>query len=98
LLIATVLDPRIKDKLFSPGKQAEVRALLIKELESLNKSQSDVIDDSNLFEPPPKKITKLSTSGYRIQQLLDSKQKQYGIEDTVSSKIIAVNFLILIQL
>lgn len=90
LLIATVLDPRIKSKLFSVEKQGEVRKLLIKELKALNKSQNTVTAIPESIEPPLK-IQKLSVGADRIQQLLNnSNQQQHGIEETASSKIIAV--------
>jgi len=91
--LATVLDPRIKDRIFSVEQRIEVKALLVKELNSLNEAKDDVADYSKELDSPPKKFSKMSTNASRIEQLLESKKQEYGSEVKASSKEIEVNDL-----
>jgi len=93
LLLATTLDPRIKNRIFTSEKQVEVRALLVKELEILNESQNDAVKDVENFKPPPMKIQKISNGASRIMQLLESGQQSFGTEEATSSKIISASYL-----
>jgi len=92
LLLATVLDPRIKDKLFSTEERGKVRMLLITELENLSIARNDVASVSESLEPPVK-IAKMSIGSSRIQQLLESAQQVSRIDETAASKILMVNYL-----
>lgn len=93
MLLATVLDPRIKDRLFSNQQRIEIKAFLLKEIESFTTVQTSIADDSEVLEPRPKKVAKMSKGSSLIEQLLESKKNEYGAEEKASSKAIQVSHL-----
>jgi len=55
--------------------------------------QSDAVNESEVCDPPPNKVTKMSTGASRIGHLLESKKKEYGAQEKASSKAIEVSYL-----
>jgi len=93
LLLATVMDPRIKDRMFSAEHQVEIKALLVKEVNALNQLKDDFINKFESFDPPPSKVSKMSTSTSLMEQLLECKKQEYGFDEKASSKAIEVSHL-----
>jgi hypothetical protein len=82
-----MLDPRIKDRLWSVAKKrSDARKLLIKSLEDLNAS-SAVSSQSSSTEPvePPAKSPRLSGNASQLQSLLSGNERRRSL-DTQDAK------------